>query len=248
MATPHAWKERFGGIHEDLLQIFGQRLQSLVAYQSHFDGLETPPADATPAGGDDHAHAMALVASLTYADLVACAARVGEWSKAGVGTPLVLTGDEFARSLDAFPLEFSAMAAHHLLIAGTDPFTEARIDPADVRRACETQAKSHLLHLREGFLEVRGEPETVARMIAASVPAFRTLLLTLARLDDVHARSREALARHASAMIGVPDALLDQLLAIGRPEHVDRSDALRLYAAYLDAVERLARVVDGWGR
>jgi hypothetical protein len=248
MANPHAWKESFGRVHEDLLQVFGQRLQSLVAYQTHFGVEAGAPAEGAAGGEDDHAHALVLVTSLTYADLVACAARVGDWAKAGVGTPLFLTREEFERSLDAFPLEFSGIAAHHVLVAGPDPFAEVRIEPNDVRRACETQAKSHLLHLREGFLEVRGDPAAVARMMAASGPPFRTLLLNLARLDNVHARSREALVRHASSMLGVPEALLDQVLAIRRPDDVDRSDALRVYAAYLDAVERLARFVDGWGR
>ncbi len=248
MATPHAWQTKFDRVREDLLAIFGERLRSLVAYHTHF-GIETGAgADAPPGAGDDHAHAMVVVDSLTYADLVAVAGRVGEWSKTGVATPLFLTREEFARSLDAFPLELSAIAGHHLLVAGADPFADIRIEPADLRRACETQARSHLLHLREGFLETHGEQLMVARLIAASVAPFRTLLLSLARLDGVHARSREALVAHASPMIGVPEALLDQVLGIRRPDDLDRGDVLRLYAAYLDAVERLARIVDGWAR
>jgi hypothetical protein len=246
MATLHAWKESFDRLHEDLLEIFGQRLRSLVAYQTHF-GIEAGAAgDAAQGAADEHAHAMVLVDSLTYADLVACAAKISDWTKANVGTPLLLTREEFDRSLDAFPLELAAIASHHVLIAGADPFEGVHIDAGDVRRACETQAKSHLLHLREGFLEVRGEPAAVARLIAASAPPFRTLLLNLARLDGVHARSGETLVRHAAAMLGVPEALLEQVLAVRKPDDLDRSDALRVYAAYLDAVERIARFVDGW--
>jgi hypothetical protein len=245
MATPHIWHERFARVHENLLEIFGRRFRSLVAYQSHF-GLETGMSEQASAGAaDDHAHALVIVETLSYTDLVGVAARVGDWAKAGVGTPLFLTHEEFERSLDAFPLEFSAIAAHHMVVAGPDPFAEVRIDPADIRRACETQAKSHLLHLREAFLEGHGEAAAVGRMIAESVPALRALLLNLARLDGVHARSREALARHASSTFGVPEELFTQLLGIRRPADLDRSDALRLYTAYLDAMERLARLVDG---
>ncbi len=248
MANRHAWSERFDRVHQDLLQIFGPRLRSLVAYQTHF-GIETGGgAETAPGASDDHAHAMVLVDDLTYADLVGCASRIGDWAKTGVGIPLLLTREEFERSLDAFPLEFSGIAAHHVLVAGSDPFADLRIDPDDVRRACETQAKSHLLHLREGFLEARGDAAAVARLIAASVPPLRTLLLNIARLDGVHARSREALVKHASSMLGVPEALLDQLLAITKPGDIDRSDALRIYAAYLDATQRLARFVDGWAQ
>jgi hypothetical protein len=159
---------------------------------------------------------------------------------------LLLTREEFERSLDAFPLELAAIASHHVLIAGADPFAGIRVDEQDVRRACETQARSHLLHLREGFLEARGEPAGVARLIAASVPPLRTLLLNLARLDGVQAHNRQGLARHAAGMLGVPEALLEQVLSVRQPNDLDKSDALRVYAAYLDAVERLARLVDGW--
>ncbi len=247
MTNLHGWKERFDRLHADLLQIFGQRLQSLVAYQTHF-GLESQADSSSAGGSDDHAHAMVLVASLAYADLVACAARVADWHDRGLATPLVLGAHEFERSLDAFPLEMSAISAHHVLVAGTDPFAALPVERDDVRRACETQARSHLLHLREGFMEVQGEPPAVARLIAASVPPLRTLLLNLARLDEVHAHNRDALVRHAASTLGIQEALLEQLLAIHRPEDLDRSDTLRVYAAYLDAVERLTRFVDGWSR
>jgi hypothetical protein len=241
----HAWTKRFVRLHEDLSEIFGKRLRSLLAYETHFGAL-TDAADRNAGAGDDHVHAMAVVESLTFANLVACAAKVADWTTAKIGTPLLLPHDEFERSLDAFPLEFSAIAEHHVLVAGTDPFDTAEINPRDVRRACETQAKSHLLHLREGFLEARGEPAAVSRLIAASVPSFRTLLVNLARLDAAHAHTREALVRHASGVLEVPPALVEHVLSVRRPDDVDRSDPLRLYTGYLDAVERLARFLDTW--
>ena len=66
-------------------------------------------------------------------------------------TPLLLAANELERSLDAFPREFGAILADHLVVAGSNPFDGLRVDPADVRRACEVQTRSHLLHLREGF-------------------------------------------------------------------------------------------------
>ena len=40
--------------------------------------------------------------------------------------------------------------------------TALTVDPADLRRACEVQARSHLLHLREGYLETRGRADALA--------------------------------------------------------------------------------------
>ena len=62
--------KRFERLHEDLSQIFGTRLRSLLAYETHF-GTQAGAADRNAGAADDHAHAMAMVESLTYADLVA---------------------------------------------------------------------------------------------------------------------------------------------------------------------------------
>jgi hypothetical protein len=245
MTTLHAWADRLAPFREDVERLFGRRLRSIVAYDTHF-GIETPVAgDAEEAG---HAHTLVLVESLAFADLLACAERSAAWAKTGVATPLVLTEKELRRSLDSFPLEFAAIAWHHVLVAGTDPFADLRVEDGDLRRACETQAKSHLLHLREGFLESRGEPAAVARLIAASIPPLRALLHNLARLDGVAAKSREALVHHAAARLDVAPALFEQLLALRGPGDLPSSDAHRVYAAYLDASERLATFLDGWAK
>ena len=55
----------------------------------------------------------------------------------------------------------------------TDPFAGIRVADADRRRGCELHAKSHLIHLREGFLETQGDARASSRLIAASAPAFR---------------------------------------------------------------------------
>ena len=70
-----------------------------------------------------------------------------------------------------------------------------RVTPADVRRALEVQAKSHLIHLREGFLETGGHAREVARLIHGSIGSFATLLINLADLDraDVDGQSQDAL-------------------------------------------------------
>ncbi len=248
MTTLHAWAKSLDRLRQDLEQVFGPRLRSLVAYDAHL-GLEPLAPPPPPRRGEapaPHVHALALVQTLTFADLMACAERTAAWAKLHLAVPLLLTEDEFSRSLDAFPLEFAGIASHHHLVSGVDPFEAVTIERSDVRRACETQAKSHLIHLREGFVEAHADAAGVARLVAASIPSFRSLLVNLAWLDGVADRSREALVQHAAARLGVPASLLDQVLAIHHPADLDRSDALRVYTAYLDAVERLARFVDGW--
>ena len=103
----------------------------------------------------------------------ACAGTVASWHDAGLATPLLLAAHEFERSLEAFPFEFGAILADHVVVSGDNPFDGLHVDPADLRRACEVQARSHLLHLREGYLETRGRGDALAVLIARSARALR---------------------------------------------------------------------------
>src|SRR6185436_1380319 len=103
-------------LERGLREIFGGRLQSLVAY-----GLQAAAPSRAP--GDHGAHAgqlpvqtLAIVETLTGGDLAACAAGVQRWHDAGLATPLLLAANEFGRSLDAFPLEFGAILVDHLVV------------------------------------------------------------------------------------------------------------------------------------
>ena len=86
--------------------------------------------------------------------------------------PSILAAHEFERSLDAFPLEFGAIVADHVVVAGENPFVASTVEAADVRRACEVQARSHLLHLRQGYLEAGGNPDALAVLIVGSAAPF----------------------------------------------------------------------------
>ena len=85
-----------------------------------------------------------------------CASRVASWHRAGCATPLLLTKDEFAGSLDAFPIEYGEILETHRIVFGVDPFAGLTIRTEDLRRECETLVKSHLVHLRENYVECRG--------------------------------------------------------------------------------------------
>jgi hypothetical protein len=234
----------------DLRVVFGTRLHSVVAY-----GLE----ESTRAGGP--VHTMALVERITFEDLIACAPLAATWGRRGLSVPLLLGRDELARSLDAFALEYGAIAASHVLIEGHDPFAGMSIAVADLRRACERQAKGHLIHLREGFLESGADPKAVAALIAASAPAFEAVLVNIARLtadvgltadtetaDLMAARSAvagaEDPATRAADAIGLPPALLNDVRAVRAAGTI--VDPTALLSRYIAATERTWQFVDGW--
>lgn len=198
-------------LERDLRSIFGGRLQSLSTYA-------------------DGAHTLAIVDTLGADDLRACAARARAWHDAKLATPLLLAANEFESALDAFPLEFGAIVANHTVVAGTPPFASATVEAADLRRAVEVQARSQLLHLREGFIETRGRADALSLLIADSAPAFRALLASLRRVDPTFD----------------PGATGKEIAAIADAHDLPSAEAERLFAPYLDLLVRLVHHIDSW--
>jgi hypothetical protein len=158
-----------------LQEIFGNRVKMICAF--------------------GESHTCAIVDTITVADLDKCASAFAKSKPA----PLLMLTDELARALDAFPLEFNEIISTRRLIAGTDLFASLTVPPEDLRRACEAQARGHLVHLREGYVEASGDRRAVSRLVAASVAAFNGLVANIARLDGTSSdelKTRLSLATH----------------------------------------------------
>ena len=226
--------------------IFGGRLKSLSAY-----GLRTHVSAAT---GDGHGHGghagpihtLAVVDSLTVADLRACAAQTDSWHEAGLATPLLIGVGEFERSLDAFPLEFGAILADHLVAFGEGPFDKVSVDRVDIRRACEVQARSHLIHLREGFLETRGNAGGLAMLIVHSAAAFAALVASIVRLDGHAGNDRKLSGRHVENTLNLPAGAITDVTALVGVAEISSDEATRIFPSYFDAAQRLVSYADSW--
>ncbi len=218
-------------LEQDLRATFGPRLQSLVIYRPATDAPDTPIPT------------LAIVDDLTTDDLRACAARVDGWQEAGLATPLLVAASEFRRSLDVFPLEFGAILADHTTVTGRDPFVDMKVEAADLRRACEVQARSHLLHLREGYIESRGRGDAVAELIVDSAAPLAGLVKSVARLIGTPSRNGVEAAALVERTAGLP---ADSLAAILKIRQLAGDEARRLLPAYLNAVEGLTGFVDSW--
>jgi hypothetical protein len=247
MSIPGAVRE----LERDLRGIFGSRLQSLVIYGQRDSAHAADHAPSAHGQAHNPAHAtrtLAVITAMTLDDLRASARQVERWHDAGLATPLVLEAREFERSLDAFPLEFGAILANHIVVAGESPFGALTVDAADVRRACEVQARSHLLHLREGFLETRGRADALSLLILHSAPPLAALVASLARLDGRSGDDAEAAARHVERKVGLPDGPIAKVVSLARAHDLSSADAERLFAPYFEAVEKIVAYVDGWQR
>ncbi|MGH9348237.1 MAG: hypothetical protein ACRD26_13340 [Vicinamibacterales bacterium] len=230
MATAAA--DRAGTLLSDLRRIFGDRLLSLIVYG---DPDESAPLSC-----------LALVTTLDTTDLDACARVRHSWERQGLATPLVLPEHEFRRSLDAFPLEYSEMVRAHAHVYGPDPFEGVTIAREDLRRACETQVKSHLLHVREEYIEASGRPQAIADLVQMSAPAFAALVRNVARLHGVTTSDRAAATREGARIAELPEGIVASVLALEHSTGLPSTDPARLFPEYLAAIEHLAAYIDRW--
>lgn len=173
---------------------------------------------------------LVVVDTVTTADLRYCSERVPVWRKRGLATPLILEADEFGRSLDAFPFEFGAILADHEVVSGPNPFAGLSIAPADLRRACEVQARSHLLHLREGFLETEGRNDRLADLVSHSAAPLAALLKNVGRMAQAPAAA----------------AVLARVAELAPNGTISSDEARRLFADYLAAMDALVDALDRW--
>jgi hypothetical protein len=230
-----AQQKAIDALARDLDHIFGARLQSLVAYPGN--------------QADGSVHSCAIVDGLVFRDLVSCLPQTESWHRRGIAVPLMLASGELERTLDIFPLEYSSILADYLVVRGADPFQGISIPVEDVRRATEGQAKSHLIHLREAFLESHGETTRIGRLIASSAAPLRALLTNIARLNDgapTETVSDQALATLAEARMGISATLIREILASSGGGHSTIADPSALLARYIEAAQKIWEYVDRW--
>ena len=230
-----SWQPAALGLVGDLRNVFGDRLQSVVAYGPRIEGHDATPLTC-----------MALVSTLGVPDLEACAGQTAKWHRNHLATPLVMPETEFRTSLDSFPLEYGEIIRAHQRVYGSDPFDDVAIAQPDLRRACETQIKSHLVHLREGFLESGGEPGAIARLVVESAPSFTALLRHVAWLSGDQVKERLEATRAGARAAGISDAVVAQMIGLEQGSAIRSTDPARVFPEYIAAVEQLARAVDAW--
>jgi hypothetical protein len=236
-------------LERELRGIFGSRLRTLAVYglsghasesAARHDGHASDGHDAPPT------HTLAVVDALTADDLRGCATQVSAWHDAGLATPLILAAHEFECSLDAFPFEFGAILADHVIVSGTSPFDGLTVDIADWRRACEIQARSHLLHLREGYIETRGRTDALAVLIVRSAAPLASLVSAVTRLEGKTTGDVLAAARQAERTLGLTGTVISEIVGLVGVKEMPSADAERLFPPYLDAIDRLVKYVDTW--
>ena len=225
LTIPPAARRAFDRLAGDVARVFRSRLAAVIATSS--------------------SASVVFAESIVSGDLDAVGALIETWHREGLDTPLLLTVTEFRRSLDTFPVEYQAIVDRHVVIVGEPPFRGATVPLDQLRRACEVQAKGHLIHLRQGWLEAAGHDEAIAGLLVRSAAPLRALLTNVARLHDIAGASDGDRAMAGARLAGLPEGLIRDILALDDTSNRGHR-LIEALPAYLSASEALWAFVDAW--
>lgn len=238
MKGPRRPEEIFEEFSEDYRQVFGEGLRSIILYGSGAS------ADYRPERSD--LNFLIVLNEEGIGALSACFKLVSKWRKRRVATPLIVTDEYIASSLDSFPLEFLNIRHQHSVVWGDDPLAGIRIDPEKLRVQCEREVKGKLVQLRAAYVASGGTKRDLLSMVNESVTAlvsiFRGILYLCQGEIPVH---RGAVIARVAEATGVDEVLFLRLVQIKEGKlKLSLPELHTLVGRYLEEVRTLASWLD----
>lgn len=237
---PEHINKKAGSFAANMRECFGDSLRSVVLYGPAARGEESKGTLLS---------FMVVVADNSPSAIAPCSGFMHRWTKDGIGTPLIVTPDYIADSLDTFPLEFMEMKSAYSVIAGEDMLAGLEFAAEDVRSQCERELKGKLLHLRAEYLTHRGSSKDLAHLVRRSLETFRLVFAGALYLKGIPAPSgTRRLMDAASAAFYLDTTLLGKLHDFGmgtlKPDHEELD---RLFDLYVEELDKLSHAIDTFG-
>ena len=217
---------------------FGEQLEGVLLYGSAVRGEFLP--------GRSNLNVLLLVSSYQSAVLKQYSALHRQWSKERIVVPLFLTEEELRISAQVFPLEFLEIQEQHRVLDGRDPFIGFHVKTDRLREAVVHGLMSHLLRLRQRYVEGNGGDEATTLLLPLSITSLIPLLRGVQRLLDrpVLGRSDAVIKDVAEQMKLDLQSLLDVLLLKRGEISPGRHEMPHLFDRYLQTATMLTRTVE----
>ncbi|MBW2038979.1 MAG: hypothetical protein JRI46_05185 [Deltaproteobacteria bacterium] len=236
--TPKRPEDIFPEFIKDYQETYGDDLLSIVLYGSGARG------DYIPRRSD--LNFLIVLTEEGIKGLRRAFKVVAKWRKRRVTTPLFMTEEYIATSLDAFPLEFLNIKRHYRVVWGDDPLAEISIHKKQLRLQCEREVKGKLLQLREAYLSSEGRGRDLVAVASQSITAFISIFQGILYLRDreIPDRRGEVISKIA-AETGLDEGPFLQLLQVKEGKaKLSSKEMQALMDGYIEEVRRLAFWVD----
>ena len=218
--------------------VFGEQLEGLLLYGSAVRGEFLP--------GRSNLNLLLLVSSYGSAVLKQYSALHRRWSKEQIVVPLFLTEEEVRMSAAVFPLEFLEIQEQHRVLSGRDPFIGFHVKTDQLREAVLQGLTSHVLRLRQRYVEGGGGDEATMILLPLSITSTLPLLRGVQRIlgRPVISHSEAVIADVAEQLKLDLQGMLDAWsLKRGQISPGPR-EAPRLFDRYLQAATLLTHAVN----
>ena len=159
---------------KDVKSTFGDQLDGLIVYGSAVRGEFLP--------GRSNLNLLLLVTGYDAAMLKRYEPVHKRWNKEGVVAPLFLTEEEIRTSSALFPIEFMEIQEHHRVLGGRDPFVGFHVDAGRLGDAVLQGLASHVLRLRQRFVEASGANDAVLILLPLAITSAVPLLRGIQRM------------------------------------------------------------------
>ena len=217
---------------------FGEQLEGMLLYGSAVRGEFLL--------GRSTLNIFLLVSLYDSAVLKQYSALHRRWSKEQIVVPLFLTEEELHLSAAVFPLEFLEIQEQHRVLGGRDPFIGFHVKTDRLGEAVVQGLMSHLLRLRQRYVEGGGSGEATSLLlplsITSTVPLLRGVQRLLGRpvLSQSDAVIKDVAEQLHLDLQGLLDAVLLKRGQISPGPH----ELPRLFDRYLQAATLLTRAVE----
>ncbi|HXF92213.1 MAG TPA: hypothetical protein VNK46_05615 [Nitrospiraceae bacterium] len=237
---PAEVKEPLRAYMPEVLELFGSTLEGLVLYGSAARGEYLP--------GRSNLNLLFLLATGDAETLRRYGKIHRRWSKEQIVVPLFMTRSEFEASAALFPLEFLEMKEHHRLLAGWDPFPGLSVDLRLLPFQVEQGLRSHLLRLRQRFVEGSGTVEAVTILLPLSLTTLFPCLRGLLRVMGCQApTASEAALKEVQSSLQCDTAAFVEVFNLKRGLiSPGPAEVPRMFVRYVACLEALVRRVDEW--
>jgi predicted nucleotidyltransferase len=235
---------QFEAFIDDLRTTHGKNLASVILYGSAASGEFVRSRS-------DYNILIALH-KIAPQDLRNAHASIREWHKLGHPVPVYFTVSELKNAADVFPIEFHEMERARKILYGTDVLKGVEVSDANLRHQVEYELRSKLILMRRQYIPASESVEGLKNLMADSLPTFATLFRAVLMLDDVQPpqRKHEVIAVVVDRY-GLDGATFEKIYNIRKKnfaEELNEVGANRLFADYMEQIERVIDAVDNVGR
>jgi len=237
-------QHQFAAFIDDLKTTHGRNLASVILYGSAATG------DFVPKRSDYNI--LVALHKITPLDLRNAHASVREWHKMGHPVPVYFTVAELNNAADVFPIEFYQMEAARKVLYGTDVLANVEFSDANLRHQVEYELRSKLILLRRQYIPASESVESLKKLMAESLSSFAVLFGAVLLLAGVE----PPLNKHEAVALLVEKYGLDRVVfekifnlrEKNFAQTLDEVGANRLFAEYMEQIERVIDAVDKVGR